>query len=81
MNTTLSTDDEAEHSDAIFITVYSACVPTVMILVTMKAIVFFHYSMSIGVKLHSVMFSALVRAPVRFFDTNSSGTNHLLDQV
>jgi ABC-type multidrug transport system fused ATPase/permease subunit len=64
---------EAQYTDETYIMVYSICVGAALFLVLTKAILYFHYCMSISVNLHESMFGSLVRSPVMWFDKNSSG--------
>ncbi|CAL8127066.1 unnamed protein product [Orchesella dallaii] len=56
-----------------YLTIYSAIILAVIISTLLRAIVFFWYSLQIGINLHNKMFQSVVRAPIKFFDDNPSG--------
>jgi len=53
--------------------VYSVAVLTIAMIISCRSLTFYHYCMRICVNLHDRMLQGLVRAPVKFYDENSSG--------
>lgn len=41
----------------------------------------FYVCVSSGIEMHNKMFRAILRAPIRFFDTNSSGKNSSVREI
>ena len=57
--------------------IYAALVFTVLTLGLSRAFLFFRVALESSKRLHGKMFSAIIRAPMYFFDTNSIGRNAL----
>jgi hypothetical protein len=64
-----------EYSDETYSLIYTTTVISIAVVISMRSLLFFNYCMSIGINLHNRMLQGLVRAPVKFFDENSSGRN------
>lgn len=58
--------------------VYTTITITMIAAVLMRAALFVSFFMNISKNLHNNMFSAITRATMYFFNTNSSGTYYIL---
>lgn len=56
-----------------YIYIYSAIVASVFIIAFIRSYVFYNICMRCSQRLHDLVFGALIRASMRFFDTNPSG--------
>lgn len=53
--------------------IYSGLIVAAIVITLARALLFFKIAMKASKRLHSKMFHALLKAPMRFFDTNPSG--------
>ncbi|KAJ8979912.1 hypothetical protein NQ317_005348 [Molorchus minor] len=53
--------------------IYGALIIAAIVITLARSLVFFNLAMRSSTNLHSKMFNALLKAPMRFFDTNPSG--------
>lgn len=53
--------------------VYSLCIVACIIMINIRAIMHFKFCMNSSKAMHKKMFSCVLQAPMRFFDTNPSG--------
>ncbi|GJQ74461.1 hypothetical protein Trydic_g21331 [Trypoxylus dichotomus] len=60
-------------TDYTYLYVYTGFVAGCIIFVVLRSIIFFKFCMTASQNLHDSMFHSLLRAPMRFFDTNPSG--------
>jgi ABC-type multidrug transport system fused ATPase/permease subunit len=67
------TDSFDSVTRSLYITIYVAATGAILVLMTGRAFLFFHYCMRIGVNIHNRMFSSLIHSPINFFDKNPSG--------
>ncbi|EFA04157.2 ATP-binding cassette sub-family C member 4 [Tribolium castaneum] len=67
------TDPNEPLSRATYIWVYSILILFSIILTTSRSLLFFKICMNASRRLHNLMFSNVLQAPMRFFDTNPSG--------
>ncbi|OXA62200.1 Multidrug resistance-associated protein 4 [Folsomia candida] len=57
----------------IYMYIYAALACIVFFVDTTRTLYFFAYTLKISTNIHNKMFNSLVRAPIKFFDDNSSG--------
>ncbi|KAJ8687081.1 hypothetical protein QAD02_022875 [Eretmocerus hayati] len=57
----------------VYIYIYSGLVLSIFIVAIVRSFSFYTIAMRCGQRLHDLMFGALIRASMRFFDTNPSG--------
>lgn len=55
------------------IAIYTACFVTTVVLNVLRAFLFYYICVNASCVLHSKMFAAVLRTPMRFFDTNPIG--------
>jgi hypothetical protein len=55
--------------------IYSALILALSILSVWRVMDFFRVAMCSSVHLHKSMFNGVIRAPMRFFETNAAGTH------
>lgn len=58
-----------------YIIIYSLLILISILLTSARSMMFYKVSMSASKGLHKKMFSCILKAPMRFFDTNASGKN------
>lgn len=67
-----------ENQTKLYIIIYSLLILASICLTTARSMLFYKISMNASRGLHNKMFSCILRAPMRFFDTNPSGKNLLI---
>lgn len=72
---TTKTEDTYRDNLQYHIGVYSLCLVACIIMINIRAILHFKFCMNSSKALHKKMFSCVLQAPMRFFDTNPSGKN------
>ena len=80
-NYTIITDlyEEDYYTEHFFnLGIYAAIVLGLVVTSMIRTVHFFYVCMKSSVKLHDYMFSRILRAPCRFFDTNPVGKEHIL---
>ena len=68
--TTLPRDDQTGRTN---VGIYASCVTAAVLLATLRAFVFFQVVLRSSENLHNDMVTALLKAPVLFFDSNPIG--------
>jgi len=66
-------DEETESSVMNYIYIYTGIVLGIFFIGITRSLVFYKTCMTCSQRLHDMMFSALIRTGMRFFDTNPSG--------
>ena len=72
-NITSDTRPEDMMSQSTYIIIYSILILLSIILTTARSFLFFRICMNASKRLHNLMFSNVLQATMRFFDTNPSG--------
>ncbi|KAK9870716.1 hypothetical protein WA026_008287 [Henosepilachna vigintioctopunctata] len=62
-----------DNNQNVYITIYTVLIILAIVLTTVRSLVFFHICMKASTNLHNFMFSNVLKATMRFFDTNPSG--------
>lgn len=83
LNDSMSYADIVEPAEFIgsrdfYITVYTVFIIAAMILTPARSWLFYKIFMNASKGLHKKMFSNVLRAPMRFFDTNPSGNRNII---
>lgn len=68
-----TTDGDISSNIQHHIIIYSICIISCIIMVNIRAIMHFKFCMNSSKALHKTIFSCVLQAPMRFFDTNPSG--------
>ncbi|XP_022907991.2 ATP-binding cassette sub-family C member 4-like [Onthophagus taurus] len=66
-------DEATPRGSYTYVYIYTGVVVACIFFVTLRSIMFFKFSMNASKNLHNKMFHSLLKAPMRFFDTNPSG--------
>ncbi|KAB0798124.1 hypothetical protein PPYR_09117 [Photinus pyralis] len=72
-HSTTTTMVENVYSDSTYMYVYSVLILSSMLLTTLRSMLFFKICINASKNLHNIMFSNVLKAKMRFFDTNPSG--------
>lgn len=72
-NSTNDDDGVLSSTDLHHVIVYTICIAVCIIMVNIRAIMHFKFCMNSSKALHKTIFSCVLQAPMRFFDTNPSG--------
>ncbi|KAK5645932.1 hypothetical protein RI129_004396 [Pyrocoelia pectoralis] len=72
-NTTLHTIEDKIYTTPTYIYVYSGLILASILLTTCRSMLFFKICMNASRGLHNIMFNNVLKAKMRFFDTNPSG--------
>lgn len=72
LNATISTDEDYTTRNR-YIYIYTAFIIGCIVLTTFRAMFFYKVCMNASKNLHNSMFSNVIQATMRFFDTNASG--------
>lgn len=73
-HTWIPKNDDGYLGENVYLWVYTGIVAAVFVLTKFRAIYFFMYCTKISVNVHNRMFMSLVRAPIKYFDDNPSGS-------
>ncbi|XP_058800099.1 ATP-binding cassette sub-family C member 4-like isoform X2 [Phymastichus coffea] len=73
MNKTNTDSEKNILSRDYYMYIYTAIVLSILLIGLTRSLTFYTICLHCSQRLHDLVFSALIRAPMRFFDTNSSG--------
>ncbi|XP_039258783.2 ATP-binding cassette sub-family C member 4-like isoform X1 [Styela clava] len=68
-----SVNDTNTFDSSYYMTIYAVLSTMVFLIVLLRANLHFYICVTSGIHMHKKMFEAILRAPMRFFDTNPSG--------
>lgn len=73
-HTWIPENDDGYLGEDVYLYTYTGLVMAIFFFTKARAISFFFYCMRISTRVHNKMFQSLVRAPIKFFDDNPSGS-------
>lgn len=65
--------EQMEYTTTTYLIVYASLIGMVIVVCVFRCYLFFNICMRASKRLHDRMFASVLRAPMRFFDTNPSG--------